>query len=312
MHLKVPYQIATPPEPTQQHNKVSECKTPRTLQPHNPQTPLISLPYQAVSPHASPLLLNNNPLGHTIDDLGIKLGGAAAREADLLRQVIRQDLQQISIVLLVQQRRVRELGVLVAAAADGSAVVAAAGAGGRGRDAEVEVEGCGGGVRELAIGFLLRVGLDGGEGKVEWGADLLPLRPVWMQSYTSSPSSLLTPRSISPVRSLYRSSFNFIVCASLTASEGAAVAAVLLTALPGTLVPGASAEAALRVAASLVERDLISFWASWREVERDLFSEVRRVTSVVRVESWARRLLDSEARDFWVASSFLREAITSS
>ncbi len=44
--------------------------------------------------------------------------------------------------------------------------------------------------------------------------DILPFRPVWIQSYTSASSPVSTPRKISPVRSLYRSSFNFATCAA--------------------------------------------------------------------------------------------------
>ena len=66
---------------------------------------------------------------------------------------------------------------------------------------------------------------------------------------------------------------------------------------------------ALREAASLALSALFSFWAARREEESSVICDwaVRREASLlVRV---VRRDLVSEASDFWVASSSLREAM---
>lgn len=53
--------------------------------------------------------------GHHLPNLGIELGRRAARETYLFGEVVRQYVKEIAIVLLVEERCVRELDVVVAA-----------------------------------------------------------------------------------------------------------------------------------------------------------------------------------------------------
>ena len=62
------------------------------------------------------ILINNDPLGHTLDNFGIKLDSMIPREADLFGQVIRQYIHQIAVSVGVEQRFVCKLGILVAQA----------------------------------------------------------------------------------------------------------------------------------------------------------------------------------------------------
>lgn len=57
--------------------------------------------------------LNNNPPSHTLPHLPIKLHSLTARKTDLFTKIIRQQIQQILIASLIQQRFVCELCVLV-------------------------------------------------------------------------------------------------------------------------------------------------------------------------------------------------------
>lgn len=150
------------------------------------------------------------------------------------------------------------------------------------------------------------------------GKDVLPFRPVWMQSYTSASSPLSTPRRINPVRSAYSSSFNCATCAACAASALPTMTVLVAGGFPFMLLPGVLAfEAdsmdaeAWREAASLALRTLDSFWASVREV----LSWVIRAWAVERADSVEARVVRREgvveARIFWVASSFLREAMRS-
>jgi hypothetical protein len=64
----------------------------------------------------SSIFINDNPLGHTFNDLGIKLDCMVPREANFFGEVIRQYIHQIGISVGVEKRFVRELGVFVAQA----------------------------------------------------------------------------------------------------------------------------------------------------------------------------------------------------
>ena len=87
--------------------------------------------------HSSSILLDNNLLRHTIHHPRIKLDRMIPGKTNLLGQVIRQQIHQIPIPVRVQQRLVRELGLLVRQTR-GSLRVGDAGVVG---DGEVEVEG---------------------------------------------------------------------------------------------------------------------------------------------------------------------------
>lgn len=83
----------------------------------------ITIPHSLPSLLHRPLLLhrldtllgihNLHPLRHTINHTTVKLGGIITREANLLGQVIRQDIQKPAITVLIKMRRVGELCVLV-------------------------------------------------------------------------------------------------------------------------------------------------------------------------------------------------------
>jgi len=45
---------------------------------------------------------NLNPPGHDLHDFGVELGRRAARETDLLREVVGQDIQEVAIVAFVE------------------------------------------------------------------------------------------------------------------------------------------------------------------------------------------------------------------
>lgn len=89
------------------------------------------------------LILQHNPLTHTIHNLPKKLGRMAPGKTNLLCEIIGQKIQQLAIPLLIQQRLVEELGIGIAFAALG--------------DREVEVQSW----------RVLVYGLCGSEG---WGA----------------------------------------------------------------------------------------------------------------------------------------------
>ena len=57
---------------------------------------------------------NLNPPGHDLHDLGVELGRRAAWEADLLGEIVGQDIQEVAIVAFVEQRRICELDVVIA------------------------------------------------------------------------------------------------------------------------------------------------------------------------------------------------------
>jgi hypothetical protein len=64
----------------------------------------------------SSILINDDPLGHTLDNLCIKLDCVIPREANLFGEVIRQYIHQIGISVGIEKRFVRELRILVAEA----------------------------------------------------------------------------------------------------------------------------------------------------------------------------------------------------
>jgi hypothetical protein len=146
-----------------------------------------------------------------------------------------------------------------------------------------------------------------------WGRDLLPFRPVWRQSYTSSSSSFfLTPTMTRFVRSQYISTFCFCSIASLAASAlpGSTTPVVrALTALPGTLDSGCVDE---RAAASLVLSVVFSFCAVLSESASFLFSAVRVVFVFVRAATDLFREVSSEVRDWRSATCCLSALMTAS
>lgn len=90
------------------------------------------------------LILNDNLPSHALDDLCIKLDGVVPREANLLGQVVGQNVDEVAVALVVEQGLVGELGFLVAQARWGLGVRV-------GRvvaDCQVEVQGCEGKERE--------------------------------------------------------------------------------------------------------------------------------------------------------------------
>lgn len=139
-----------------------------------------------------------------------------------------------------------------------------------------------------------------------------------MQSYTSASSRRSTPSTISPVRSLYSSSFSCANCAAVVVSAGPA-APVRAVPLPFIAPPagllwlvtestGADAD---RVAESLAWSALFSCWAC---------AKVDLSLAIVTWASWreaavvarsARKTLDSAARVRWVASSLRWAAMRS-
>lgn len=66
------------------------------------------------------LLFEDNPLTHRIHHLTEELSRMSTGKADLLGEIIRQQIQQLPIPLLVQQRLVDKLGICVALAALGN------------------------------------------------------------------------------------------------------------------------------------------------------------------------------------------------
>lgn len=144
----------------------------------------------------------------------------------------------------------------------------------------------------------------------------LPFLPVWIQSYTSSSSVLSTPRRISPVRSLYKSSLSWATCAACAAS---ALPTMIVRAcdLPLTVLPGVLPACTLsttdeaRTLASLACRALFSFCASVREVFRRASFELAVTRSLSLVAICFERSFDSWAKAFCTARSFRKEAIRS-
>lgn len=155
-------------------------------------------------------------------------------------------------------------------------------------------------------------------GSWRWSEGILPFLPVWIQSYTSASSILSTPLRIKPVRSAYNSSFSCAICAACAASALPTIIVLVAGVFPFILLPGVLAldadsivAEAFREAASLALRDLLSFCASVREV----VSCAIRVWAAAREESVeakvVRRVCVFAARDFWMASSFFKEAMRS-
>lgn len=62
---------------------------------------------------ASFLIINNNASSHTVHDLGVEFDSMITRETNLLGEVIRQDIDETTIAVLVEERLVCELGVFV-------------------------------------------------------------------------------------------------------------------------------------------------------------------------------------------------------
>ena len=119
----------------ERHNDIQPHRTTKG-RPQNKNTPGTSR-----CPHlhfTSPtlLLIHDDLLRHTLPDLTIELDGMGTREADLLGQVVRQEVEQSGVPVRVEERFVGEFGVLVRRARGGL----------RGRggglvgDGEVEVE----------------------------------------------------------------------------------------------------------------------------------------------------------------------------
>jgi type VI protein secretion system component VasA len=73
-------------------------------------------PTQPLDTSLSLILINHNPLGHTLDNLSIKLDCMISREANLFCEVIRQYIHQISISVGVEKRFICKLRVFVAQA----------------------------------------------------------------------------------------------------------------------------------------------------------------------------------------------------
>lgn len=140
-------------------------------------------------------------------------------------------------------------------------------------------------------------------------SNLLPLRPVCIQSKVSPVSSCFTPRMIKPVISAYRFSF---ACATACAACAASACAVRLAvpealiALPGTLglaFPDLTA-------ASLVERVLISASASDKELFRVSMLPSRFSALTSLASSCFRSSSPSFARAVCAASSALSSDIS--
>lgn len=211
------------------------------------------------------------------------------RETNLLCQIIRQQIQQVPIPLLVQEGLINKFRVGVALACIG--------------DGEVEVQRC------VLLAFLL-------ENECvceERGWNVLPLRPVCRQSYTSSSSSFfLTATMTRLVRSQYISTLCFWSIASFAASALPGSTTPVergLAALPGTLVSGCVEE---RAAASLVLRVVFSFCAVLSESASFLFSAVRVVFVFVRAAMDLLREVSSDVRDCKSATCCLRALMTAS
>jgi hypothetical protein len=62
------------------------------------------------------ILVNHNPLGHTLNNLGIKLDCMIPREANLFCEVVGQYIHQISISVGIEKRFVCKLRIFVAQA----------------------------------------------------------------------------------------------------------------------------------------------------------------------------------------------------
>ena len=137
----------------------------------------------------------------------------------------------------------------------------------------------------------------------------------WWRLCIEAEARPLRNSAISPVRSLYRSSFFWAVCCAEEADaaawrRAAAPAAVLpcLMALPGGSLTAAAS--ALRAAESLRWRDLISDLESVRAVVRSESWDWRVVVWAVAAERFFwRRAVCLEA-SFWAASSALRDAMS--
>lgn len=96
---------------------------PRTeLAPKRPNATQKALETHSLTTH-SLLLFEDNPLTHRIYHLTEELGRMSTGEANLLGEIIRQQIQQLPIPLLVQQRLVDKLRVCVTLAALGNGEV---------------------------------------------------------------------------------------------------------------------------------------------------------------------------------------------
>jgi len=87
---------------------------------------------------AAAALDNLNALRHAVDDAPVEFCGVVTREANLLGQIVGQDVHEAAVAVLVEEGRVGELGVLVGGGQGGGAA-RSLGAGGGVGDGEVEV-----------------------------------------------------------------------------------------------------------------------------------------------------------------------------
>jgi hypothetical protein len=67
----------------------------------------------------APLILYNDLFGHAVHNLNIEFGGAGTWEGNFLGQVVRKDVEQVSVAVLVKQWCVRELDLFVAGITSG-------------------------------------------------------------------------------------------------------------------------------------------------------------------------------------------------
>lgn len=137
-------------------------------------------------------------------------------------------------------------------------------------------------------------------------SDLLPFRPVWIQSNTSSSSPRLSPLTIRPVRSAYRSSF---ACAACITSD---VAVLPLTTPAFNALPGAFIVVSVfLLAASLVERVFISERAAVRDAVSSSTLASRLAVRASLKPSFCCAISPSRASADCVSSS-IRSCATSS